>query len=510
MLLLALLACADAPPPPAGEVIFVRDGIILPGGGGLRDQAWSPGQRVEVEGAAGTAPAQAECVTLWQAELGDVARLVAMQGVPDTALAFSPGAGERLAIGTVHGEVFVFDGWTGQQQARRRLPEALVRALAWSPDGATLYVSEQSPDAALRALDPATLEERWSLRLADVVGTSAPPAGEDLYGVYSLPAGFGLAVLPAGDLLVAATHGWGDASGQRRNQGQLLRVSPDGAIAARWPAAPAEVTLLHPVVDLDGQRVAVAVGHSSSRPPPPELPVGGVQVLSLPDLAPVASARAAPLAPWFTEAWVWEALDLSAADDTLFMGLNDGRVQLWDLTGSLRAERAGGAPVMAGQVPVHVGVGWGLLHQAQAFYVTSSTRIPWGAAAPDLRPPSTHPDQNSLFAVGLDGQRVWSWSGAHELQGLSLSPDGDELVIGAGARVADQRRDLYGALVFHARPPAGPDGSPGAALRAFCATEGPVFFRHAVTADGRVAVAEHPFADADGVQHGAYRVSVLR
>ncbi|MCK6504961.1 hypothetical protein L6R53_16440 [Myxococcota bacterium] len=520
MLLLALLACADPPPPPAGEVIFVRDGVVvphlpvrarpLPGGRALLPLAWTPGQQVDLDGAPGIAPAQAECVTLWQAPLGEVARLVAMQGVPDTALAFSPGDGARLAVGTVQGEVLLLDGWTGEQLARRRLPEALVRAVAWSPDGALLYVAEQSPDATLRAVDAGTLADRWTLRLADVVGTSTPPPGEDLYGVYSLPAGYGLAVLPGGDLLVAATHGWGDEQGQRRNQGQVLRVGPDGQVAARWPAQPAEVTLLHPVADAAGQRVAVAVGHSSSRPAPPDLPVGGVQVLSLPDLVPVGAARAEPLEPWFTEARVWEALALSAAADTLLMGLNDGRVQLWSLSGDLRAEVTGGAPVMAGEVPLHVGIGWAALRDERAFYATSTTRIPWGAAAPDLRPPTTHPDQDTLVAVGLDGARAWAWSGEHELQGLSLSPDGDELVVGAGARSADERRDLYGALVFDAR--AGADGAPDhrSPLRAFCATEGPVFFRHAITADGRVAVAEYPYADADGVQHGAYRVSVLR
>lgn len=520
---LALLACGllscgtTAPAPVQGELIFVRGGVVapshaaqgrsLPADRVLLTRAWQPGQRLSLGGLTATAPARAECVPLFHRELGDVRRLVAMGGAaPDTALAFSP-AGDRLAVGTYLGEVLVLDAWSGAVLARRSLPEALVRAVVWSADGGALYVSEQSPDATVRALDPATLQDRWTVRLADIVGSSTPPAGQDLYGVYSLPAGFGLAVLPDGGLVVAATHGWGLPDGSRRNQAQVLVLSAQGAITARWPQAAAEVTLLHPVLDDDGQRVVVAVGHSSSLPPPDGLPVGGVQVLDLPDLTPSASAHAEPLQPWFTEARVWEALDLSKATDTLVMGLNDGRLQLRTLDGGLRAQVDGGAPVLAGDVPIHAGIGWALLHGDQAIYATSSTRIPWGAAAPDLRPPSAHPDQNTVHGVALDGQPAWSWTGEHELQGLTVSPDGDELVVGAGTRISDQRRDLYGALVF------GLDDATASGqerLLTTCSAAGPVFFRHAVSADGRIALAQYPYQDTEGAMHGTYQLSVFR
>jgi hypothetical protein len=118
-----------------------------------------------------------------------------------------------------------------------------------------------------------------------------------------------------------------------------------------------------------------------------------------------------------------------------------------------------------------------------------------------------HPNENALWSYGLDGQRRWTWTGEHRLEGIEQSPDGDELVVAAGPRETDQRRDLYGALVFDLDAP---EGSGAERLRALCATEGPAFFRPALSADGRVAVAEHPFPDGAGGVAGAYRVTVLR
>ncbi len=521
VVLLILSACQrPAPPPPLAvdEVVFVRDGLVvdgsaslgglsgqaLPGSRLLIDQPWTAGQALTLAGQPLTAPLQAECLPVWSIELGDVAPLVTAGGVPDTALAFSPGDGRWLAVGTWRGELLVLDGWTGEVRARRRLSEALIRSLAWAPDGSTLYAAEQSPDAFVRALDPATLEDRWTLRLADRVESSTPPPGEDLYGVYSLPAGFGLAPVGQGELIVAATHGWGGFEGERRNLAQLLRIGADGAVRASWPEQPAEMTLMHPVLDEAKELVLVAVGHSSSRPAPAELPVGGVQILDSAGLSPVLALKPEPLRPWFESAAVWQAMGVSKALDTVLLGLNDGRVLLHGLDGTLRASVGAGAPVMAGDAPVHVGVGWAALSGSQSFYATSPSRIPWGSSSAALRPAAPHPDQNRVASHGLDGTPLWSWQGEHELQGLSLSPDGDELLVGAGARSSDHRRDLYGGLVFATQPQA------PSRLRAFCPTEGPVFFQHAMSPDGRLALAEHPFLDEQGRLLGTWRVTVMR
>ena len=166
----------------------------------------------------------------------------------------------------------------------------------------------------------------------------------------------------------------------------------------------------------------------------------------------------------------------------------------------------------AGDIPLAASVGFGLLRDDLAIYSTAGTNIPFGAAAPDLRPPAAHPNENTLWAVGLDGEPRWAWHGDQRLAGLTASEDGRTLVVGAGERVTDQRRDLYGALLFDIGAVAPSDDAVSGAdrLRAVCSTEGPTFFRHATTADGRIAVAEYPYRNADDTLGGTYRVSVFR
>lgn len=507
--LLLLSGCRAAPP---GSLTFVRGGVLAPSGSGGRpvgggrelvERPWQPGEAIELGSLRDTAPATAECVPLFSVELGDVAALVSLGGPPpNTALAWSPDGGQ-LAVGSYTGELLVLDGWTGAVRQRRRLAETMIKDVAWSPDGATLYASEQSPDAYLHALDPATLESRWRRRLADELQSSPPPPDSDLYGVYTLPATFGLHVLAGGDLLVAGTHGWNDRDGVRLNRARLYRLAPDGTQRAAWPAdGPGDITLLFPQVDEGSGLVAVPVGRSATGEPPPDLPVGGIQLLSL-DLKPLRTFFTEPLAPHFTVAAVWEALDVGGG--ALLAGYNDGRARIFAVDGSGHRELALGTPVYAGDVPISASIGWGLLAGGRSVISTSTTNIPWGAQTTATRPPSPHPRANTLFVHGSDGKLQWTWRGEHELQGTSTSPDGRRVVVGAGQRNNDERRDLFGALVFRLDG----DGDGQARHEAFCPTEGPVFFRQRLTDDGRVAVAETPFRAGEGVA-GAYRVTVLR
>ncbi len=512
---LALLACSSATTEtPVGELIFVRDGVLAPSGPGrevggelrLIERAWRPGEQVSLGGLTATAPATASCVPLFQVPLGDVSRLVAMGGAaPDTALALSP-SGDQLAIGSYTGEVVLVDAWTGAEQGRRKLAETMVKQVAWAPDGRTLYAAEQSPDAMIRALDPATLTDRWTHALSEQIAHSPAPAGEDLYGVYTLPSAFGLDVLPGGDLLIVGTHGWNTAEGTRLNRSQVLRLSPTGELSQAWPETAADASFRRPVVDVAGGRVVVPISRTADGPDP-DLPIDGLQILDLESLEPVARAAEQPLPPYFSSATLWEAVGL--AGDTLLMGFNDGRVQLRGADGQLRRQLETGVPVMAGEVPIVASVGFGFVTADAVAFVTSGTNIPWGAAAPDLRPPMAHPHENGVWVHDHAGELLWTWSGPDRLAGLSASPDGRTWIVGGTDRTSDSRRDLYGARVFDATSPG--DGRGGdERLLATCRTEGPVFFRHLVADDGRVFVAEYPYAGDDETLAGAYRITVLR
>ncbi len=503
------LACSPAPVP---DATFVRGAVVVSaagegrevgGGRSLVSVDWKPG---DVKFGA-TAPERPECVALFSVPLGDVtAAIAAGAEPPDTALAFSPD-GSRVAIGAYTGEVVIADGFTGAVIARRVLPEALAKRVAWSPDGAVLYVGDQSPDARLYALDGATLADRWVVALAEDVGHSPAPAGDDVYGVYQLPGVFGLVVAPDGDVLAVAVHGWNDPALGYRNASRVYRFAPDGARRAAWPAdGVADATLMTLAWDGPGGALAVPVGRSAAGPAPVDLPVGGVLVLDAATLVPRATFALEPLRPWFDRVFVWDALGVSVARDRVVAGTGDGRVRAWRLAdGSVAADLAPGVPVDAGGVPLAASVGFAAIVGDEVLALTSGTSIPFGAADPALRPPRAHPGENTIGAWSTEGEVRWTFQGPERLAGLAVSPDGSALVAGAGLREADERTDLFGALVFRL----GGVGSGAERLVTTCPTEGPVFFRMAVADDGRIAVAEHPLKHGDVVT-GTYRVTVLR
>lgn len=504
---LLLAGCSGCGPSQVeGELAFLRGAVLAPGGEGravgagvLVEQAWTPGQEVTLGGVTDTAPAAPECAALFSVDLGDVSSLVAMGGeAPNTALAWAPD-GSKLAVGTHRGEVLVLDGWTGAVLGRRRLAETMAKAVAWAPDGGTLYAAEQSPDAYVHALEVPSLESRWLFRLADELESSPPPPATDVYGVYTLPAAWSVVVLDGGDLLVAGTHSW-RVDDVHRNRARLWRLGPDGAVKDAWPEdGPADATLLFPRVDEEADRVAIAVGRSAAGDPPEGLAIGGLQVLRLSDLTVQSGLMTPPLEPLFTSAAPWEAVDVEG--DRVLAGYSDGRARVFTLDGA-GAEASAltlelGTPFLAGEVPLSAPVSWGLLTDDAVVTVTSDTNIPWGAQTTVSRPPSPHPGANRLTVHGLDGTLRFAWSGEHVLYGLTEAP-GDRLLVGAGERSSDDRRDLFGVLVFR-----------GDALEVTCPTDSPVFFRHAAHGE-RIAVSEVPWTADDGSVLGSYRVTVLR
>lgn len=137
--LLGALACSEppAPPPPSGELTFVRGGVITPGvghsgqplpdGRQLVSQPWSPGAPVQMDGLFATAPAQPACVRLFS---------VAMPGVaPGAGLAF---IGNDVIVSLPNEPGRVVDGWRGRlRSTSMELPAELVLQTTPAPEGVT-------------------------------------------------------------------------------------------------------------------------------------------------------------------------------------------------------------------------------------------------------------------------------------------------------------------------------------------------------------------------------------
>jgi WD40 repeat protein len=436
------------------------------------------------------------CEARFSASLGNVDAWVAAGGeAPDTAIAFSPD-GDRVAVGTVDGQILIFDAWTGVRRAATTVPEAVIREVAWTEDGRSLWAGEQGPVARVRRWDARTLELLAEFSFSTDLGEGTPGRG-DPYARYALPGVFGL--VPAGDGVVAAgVRGWSE-QGVRYNRSRIVRLNADGRVVAAWPpSGPADATLFYPVIG--GDRLVVSVGRSADGSAPSDLPIDGWQRLRVDDLVPMGTARLEPLEPYFDRVFTWRALGVD--DRGVFVGVGDGRVA------ALGADSAGpewvqplGTPQRIAGVPLAASIGFGTSVAGDFAVITADTSIPYGTSDPFARPPRAHPDANTLWYLGRGGEIRFRWSGPPRLDGMARSPSGEWLVVGAGARTTDDRRDLFGALVF----------STGADPRflGFCPTAAPVFSRFDVADDGRVAMATYPWRSGNAIV-GAYELVVLR
>jgi hypothetical protein len=411
----------------------------------------------------------------------------------DTRVAFSPD-GERLAVGAAGGRLTLLDGRDGTLLAEHRLDETLVRALAFSADGAVLWVAEQSPDAFVHALDGRTLAARARYRLADDVESSPPPASDDPWGVYQLPAAYHLVPRVDGVVAVGA-HGW-DTAGGRRNASRVVALELAGADLrprAAWPASGAADAVFGATASA-GDTLAVAVRRSADGPAPAALPIDGVQRLRLPDLTEEAALRIPPW-PGFGSVFVWDALAVRSGG--LLVGTGDGRLVAAGSGAPVVVDYA--VPSVDAAVPVAASVGFLRADGEDVFTLTSRS---WTPGSPDgsAVPGAIHPEERAVAAWRWTSDGVsarWAWHGPYEPSGLALSAT--EVVVGAGAR-SDGRGDLFGFLRFP---------RVGAAPSAVCATEGAVLGAPAVTPDGRVAIVEVPSVQG-AVRTGPYRVSVWR
>ncbi|WP_456430937.1 WD40 repeat domain-containing protein [Thermosulfuriphilus sp.] len=200
--------------------------------------------------------------------LEDVSFYVRAGHPPDVFLTFSP-TGDLLAIGTFLGRIMVVSTRDGKILWQKRIPEAMVKRVAFSPDGQIIYYGEQGPDGFIYAARAENGQPLWQFRLADDLLPGTPPEKGDIYGIYRQPGCYRLKVLKNGDLLVLGIHSWMDkVKGYWRRLSRIYRLSPEGRLRWAWPqGGPAELSLIYADSDPQGKLIALVSTMASDRLP---------------------------------------------------------------------------------------------------------------------------------------------------------------------------------------------------------------------------------------------------
>ena len=452
---------------------------------------------------------------LWEYPLGDISFHVRAGHTPDSFVRFSPN-GHLLAVGTLKGDLLVFESASGRLLFRKRVPEAMVKRVAFSPDGKTLYYGEQSPEGAVCALRVPHGRLLWCFSTAGDVLRGEPPAPGDVYGVYRLPGIYRLKVLSGGDLLVLAVHSWYDRGVRAwRRLSRLYRLSPEGHIRWAYPTSgPAPVTIIYADSDPLGHRVALVALTPSEYPPDrrnPGPPPGSFVVLDGKDGTEIFGYSIPPLRPYFDRVSAWESVAVSPAGRFAALGTGDGRLFLFDLK-RLRLHRtlSLATPIVLGGFPVSASLGYGLFGPRGILYVISGeSTLPYGMPLSVDRPAGPHPAARTLWAIDPESGRIlWRFTSPVRLQGLSVDREGRTLAVCTGAF---RRKNLsvrqFGVLTFDLKRE---DGGLSR-LSGYFPTAGICFFHLAVSPDGSlVAAVESPWRDELDRLFGRHRLLLLR
>ena len=511
-----------------GAVLFANRKLLLP-------LEWSPGMEYSVDARGKdsrftgrlTAPLKPSPMPIYSVELEEVVPFSIDEGAaPDTFVKFS-GDGEYLAIGSFHGYLRVVDMTTGKVIFSKKIAEGMVKRIGWGEIAGrrVLYVGEQSPDGYIYCLDAMTGREIWKYRLADDIETSRPERENDRYAIYKFPGVYQLKVLPAGDVVVAGTHGW-DTEGKRRYRSLVYRFDGGtGRIKWRWPS---DRTLPYGLTWFDmsaaGEKLLLLT--STWRPPGQKDSLyenGALYCLSGDSGTLLWEYKVPPLKPYYRSATAWQGVALSADGRYAAVGLNDGRGMFFDTeravkTGGRRFPRNSpvwvkeiGTPVLIGDIPVSSPVSYVAAGREEVYFVLPGTSIPSGAVKGKVQKPAPHPAAGQLYAFGFDGRLRWKWKSYGSMQGIYLSGNKRWLfTVNALAGMAGSRRggpaSPFGVTLFDTSGRPAETGKPVYLYP----TEGPVFFMADISEDGRyIALVEVPFADEKGIQKGSYRVHII-
>jgi outer membrane protein assembly factor BamB len=447
-----------------------------------------------------------------------------VQGVPDTALAFSPDS-QRLAIGSAAGElrVCLILPATGEKAPpacfQQSVAEGIAKSLAFSADGSVLVVGEQSPDGFVRGLDAADGKELWRFRLADDLGTSR--AGPDLpFPLYQFPGAYRILALSGGDVLVLGLHSWQPDAATRAARSRVYRFdAKTGALRWRYPAdKPEERNMTWMDATSDGKRVVMTktmpgAGQADSKD-------GSLDVVALDaDGHETGHLTLPPLEPHFNSIFFWQALSIGGDGASALLGVDDGRLWALNLDGEGRMTERWrmdlGIPRRVGGMDVHCSIGWTLSGQRGFFAELDRSWEKFGAGANTGLPQDLHPEAASIQAFDPADprpQRLWRYDVDGRPQGLWQSPDQRWLAFacekpeGTDARGRKLPPD-YGVMMFDLSR----RGTGAQKLTYRQATEGPLSFAGLFSPNSRfLAVTEGPRPGADRLSSSStYRVLIL-
>jgi outer membrane protein assembly factor BamB len=327
---------------------------------------------------------------------------------------FSPD-GTLLAVGTEDGLVRLFSVPAMGVLWQSRIGEGAAKTMTFGEGGRSLIVADQSPRGRIAALALSNGRRTWAHDLAEDLGGNASAGADPAFARFSLPAAYRIANTPQGTVIANGVHGWTDETGVRRNRSRIYCFhAEDGRAAWTFPAdgvLTANVAWFD--VSPDGERIVAAVSAYGLTPPPGGFayPPGSLLLLDAVTGALLDTVRIGPEGEQGPPT-LWRALAFGANGQRVLAGWLDGRLLLFDLGGGREAfgaateiglgiSRPIGDMMVCAPISLATGIRDGFALTAAVSRVPGARGVPFGAL---------HPNQNTLFVIGMDGRVRRRWN----------------------------------------------------------------------------------------------------
>ena len=420
--------------------------------------------------------------------------------------------GTLLAVGTEDGVVRLFSVPSMQVLWQTRIGEGAAKALAFSANGRSLIVAEQSPRGRITALAASNGRRVWSHDLAEDLGGNASAGADPAFARFSLPAAYRVMHTPNGTVIANGVHGWTDGQGARRNRSRIYCLDEKSGRVS-W-VFPAESVLSANVawfdVSPDGSRIVAAVSAYGVAPPPQgfEHPPGSLLLIDAVSGELLDTSRVKPAGEAEEPPALWRALAFAADGGHVVSGWLDGQLLVFELDvdrrGFGRARELGlGAPRRVGDVTVCAPISLANRVRDGFALVAAVSRVPGARGVPVG---ALHPNQNTLFVIDVNGDVRRRWQPPFgQIDALAVDRDGDWVAVGVAPSEAGDADFLSGvALAETSARVSVPTPS------TFLSLGGRLSINPALSPSGEfLAVVERPLLLPDAARvRGAYRVLV--